>query len=814
MIQTNKLADLAAACGGDLVGDSDLMISNYSIDSRRLFEVGETLFCALRGDSFDGHNYIEELVERGVKAFVVERGFNNFDPSCGYIVVDDSLRAFQRMAKAKRLSLAGQLTAVVGSNGKSVVKEWILQTAPLSQHISCNPKSYNSQVGVPLSVLKAESDADLYVFEAGISQPNEMISLWEILKPENVIFTTLTDAHSEGFASKEDKLSEKLVMCRGAKRIVYSKDMDLSAAAIEREFSGAELISWGFHPDSTVRVFKFDNGVIEFSFKGKSYSLKIPFSDQSSFENIMSVISFRAATTSPEDFNLSLPLCEEVESVEMRLEVRQGVGGSTIINDSYSSDLSSLSIAIDTLVTYGGESLVVLSDMRQSALSRETLYTKVVGYLRDRGVVNFIGVGEDLSSSKELFAGFNAEFYRDSEELIAALDIDYFRGKTVLLKGGRDFKFEQIAALIERQVHTTILEVNLSSLVTNFSYFRAKIPAKTAIMAMVKADSYGCGAVQISKQLECQGVDFLAVAYTDEGVKLRKAGVKCRIVVLNSEPHGYKSMIKYHLEPEIYSAKSLLEFSKEVKQSLQDSYPIHLKIDSGMHRLGFNRDTLSELILLLRVNSRVSVASIFSHFTSSDMEEHDIYTKAQIALFDELSSEIIDKLSLKGVIRHLSNSAAAEFYPEARFDMVRIGISLYAADRNIPVLMDVASLKSIIAQIHSVKEGEHVGYGRRGYLSRDTRLATVPIGYADGLRRALSCGEWSFEINGKAAPIVGSICMDACMVDVTDIECSEGDEVVIFGENNNIEMMADKLGTIKYEVLTSVAERVKRVYMY
>lgn len=813
------MLSIADICNTQLLGEN-IEIKQFVTDSRTLFSCEDVIFCAIKGLSFDGHKYIPELARRGIKAFIVENDELVKDCDVSYIVVKSTIAELQKIAGVYRTQMRGEVTAIVGSNGKSIVKEWISQLVAVEK----SPKSYNSQLGVALSVLGVPNDSDYYVFEAGISQCGEMQHLEAILKPDSVIFTNLSDAHSENFESKDVKLEEKLYLAKDCKRIIYNTEKAFVSDYIEANFKDKRLFCWGEKEYCDIKILakeKIEGAVhVRFSFGDDIYMLNIPFNDSISYYNVMTSLSYIAMTHSKEVFAASVRKCESLEAVEMRMEIKDGNRGAVIINDVYNSDFKSLSIALDTLNSNckALEKVVVLSDIQQSYLDNEVLYRNVADLLMQKGVDSFYGVGEALLGEKASFKGFkNSKFFATTEDLLSEISEsetleNEFSGKAILLKGSRKFKFEKISATIERQVHTTVLEVNLSQLLDNYLYLKSQLKPNTKCMAMVKADAYGCGAVEVARNLEKQGLDYLAVAYADEGVKLRDGGVKLPIIVLNSEPHAYKTMIKYRLEPEIYSFKSLEKFSNEVKHTLGVSYPIHLKLDTGMHRLGFEEGDLPQLIDKLKENKWVKVKSIFSHFTSSDNESHDVYTQRQIELYKRMSSKIIDELSLQDVIRHLANSAGIERFKDAEFDMVRMGISLYCSSKENSHIKDILTLKTVIAQIHSVSSSETVGYNKNQTLKTNSRIATIPIGYADGFRRALSCGAWSVEVNGQLAPTVGNVCMDACMIDVTDIDCAEGDVVTIVGKNNTVNSMAERIQTISYEIITLISPRVKRVY--
>lgn len=812
-----SLSQISSLTDSKFVGE-DIFIESVVTDSRTIVNGAATLFAAIKGTNFDGHNYIASLTKKGVKAFIVEEDFVYFEAQCGYVVVKDSITALQKLASHIRDFFTTDVTAVIGSNGKSIVKEWISQLHTSKKTLYVSPRSYNSQLGVALSIIRAPQDAGSYVIETGISQPGEMALLEKMVKPSNVILTTITDEHSENFSSQQHMLSEKLIMASHTKKIIYCRDFDLIHHYLTTNFTDKELRSWGFSPLSDLHVTAKDvlkdTTKITFEFNSKIYTIKIPFTDKFSFENVMSSLCFKAVTEPIHQFEESLPLCSLLEGVDMRMEVKEGRNNTTIINDSYNSDLASLSIALDSLCvsTNRENRVLIISDIPAKHMNLSTLYENVAQIIIDKQISKIFCVGPELNRFKHFFEDNTTSFYLTTKDLVDNLDISQLNSKTILLKGSRNFEFEEIASALEKQVHTTILEINLSALNSNFAYFRSRLSPSTKFMAMVKADAYGCGAVEVSRNLEKQGVNYFAVAYTDEGVKLREAGIKTPIVVLNSEPHGYRTMLAYQLEPEIYSFKSLREFSNTARVSLMFNVPIHLKLDTGMHRLGFSEDELDSLISILSSDRHVKVRSIFSHFTSSDDPKEDYFTIGQLDLFKRCSSKLKESLGLKDVLCHISNSSAAERLPEAQLDMVRLGISLYGGSTKREI-KDVVSLKSIVAQTHNVKAGDTVGYSRNQTLGRDSLIATIPIGYADGLRRSLSSGNWHFVVNDKLCPIVGNICMDACMIDVTDTVCNEGDTVTIFGDMNPITDLATRMHTITYEVMTSISPRVKRVYL-
>ncbi len=785
-----SLSEIAAICGGELRGQ-DCVVTDVMTDSRNCVFVEGTLFVAMRGRHHDSHAYVAEMERRGVRAFLTERTVD-IAPGSGCVVVGDAIEALQRLAARHRAAFGGEVVAIAGSNGKTVVKEWIAQSMPKGVKFFRSPKSYNSQLGVPLSLLMAEGDEELVVIEAGISMPGEMARLERIIRPDTVIFTSIGEAHGENFHSEEEKCTEKAILAEGAKRIIYHSRYELLARVINRQCAAGMLIDAAVCPlpEKLCGPLLSEAGRID-------AQLVAAFFEVQGYGEV--------------DFERLLP-------VAMRLELKEGLNGSVVIDDAYNSDLNSLVIALDYLhnVAVGRPTTLILSEIEQSRCDSGELYAQVARLCGRTGVDRFIGVGYAFRDAGQKFAPCQS-FYPTTEDLLRNLHSDDFAGRAVLVKGSRANRFERVVHAIESKSHTTVLEVDLDAMIHNLNYFRAKLRPGTKTVAMVKAGSYGMGDFEVAQMLQHQGVDYLAVAFADEGVLLRERGISMPIVVLNADEGSFDLMIAHRLEPEIYSFRSLDNFSQAVGRAGERAYPIHLKLDTGMHRLGFSEADIEELCRRMQTLKLLRVASVFSHLNCADMPDEDDYTRSQIALYDKMSSRIAASVGYP-VIRHTANSAAIERFPEAQFDMCRIGIGLYGfAYPHNGALKPVATLKTRIVQIkRDLQTGDAVGYGRAGKLVRPTVTATVPIGYADGLDRHLGCGRWAMLVHGKAAPIVGRICMDSCMIDITDIhEANEGDEVVIFSAapGNTPEDMAAELGTISYEVLTSVSGRVKRIYL-
>ncbi len=783
------LSQIAAIAGGRFTG-TDRTVRSIVTDSRSLTcELGtEPLFVAMQGANHDSHDFIAPMQARGVRAFLVERPVAAA-PECGYVEVPNAVEALQRLAAHFRAQFRGTVVAVTGSNGKTVVKEWIAEELPAGMKYFRSPKSYNSQLGVPLSVLLLEGDERLAIFEAGISQPGEMARLERILRPDVALFTSIGDAHQEHFRDLEQKCAEKMTLAEHAPTIVYHSAYAPLGRMIAERFGDRRLVDAAAMPPVSAQV----------------------AGNEASHRNAQLVEAFCAAMGYPQ------PAFAAAPAVAMRLEVKDGINDSVLINDAYNLDLNSLALALDYLhgVALARRRTLVLSDIVQSGLREEELYGRVAEMVARAGIDTLVGIGPAIRRHAALFA-CDKEFYATTGECIDRIDRRAVAGRAVLLKGARDYRFERLAHALARQSHTTVLEIDLDAMTGNLNRFRSKLRPGTKLVAMVKAGSYGAGDFEVAQLLQHQGVDYLAVAFADEGVLLRERGIAMPIVVLNADAGSFDLMIANRLEPEIYSFRSLESFAAAAAHAGESRYPIHVKLDTGMHRLGFEEERLGELAALLPTLRQVKVATIFSHLNCADMPEEDAYTRAQIARFDRMSSALAAALPYP-VIRHTANSAAIERFPEAQFDMCRLGLGLYGFGwRHDEGLRPVSTLRTRIVQLKRLPAGDAVGYGRAGKLVRDTVTATIPVGYADGLDRRLGCGRWSVLVGGRPAPIVGRICMDSCMIDVTEIPgVREGDEATIFSPTpgNDPEAMAEALGTIPYEVLTSVSARVKRIYL-
>lgn len=809
--------------GARRYGDSESNVRWILTDSRSLCFSEETLFFAIRSGRNDGHKYIADLYRRGVRNFVVEELPQNWSeeyPEANFLKVPFALEALQRLAERHRDEFNIPVVGITGSNGKTVVKEWLYQLLSPSMAVTRSPRSYNSQIGVPLSVWLLNEQSEVGVFEAGISQPGEMDALRDIIQPTVGVLTNLGAAHQENFKSMEDKCHEKLKLFHDSKAIVYPYDDEIVRKCVESYEYKGEQIAWSMK-DSSVKMFvksvdkKDTQTTISYVFNGKEASYTLPFIDEASIANSITcaAVALHLGLTTDEIAQRMLA----IEPVAMRLEVKQGQHGCTLINDSYNSDVNSLDIALDFMNRRpdheGRRRTLILSDIYQSGEDGATLYKEVSELAVKRGVEKFIGIGPEISRYADEIQIKEKYFFNDCNAFIESNVFGSLRNEVILLKGSRKFSFDKLTELLEQKVHETILEVNLNAVVKNLNYYRSFMKPTTKLVCMVKADAYGAGAVEVAKTLQDHRVDYLAVAVADEGVTLRKNGITCNIMIMNPEMTSFKTMFDYKLEPEVYSFRLLDALVKAAQKEGITGYPVHIKLDTGMHRLGFDpRCDMDELISRLKHQNAIIPRSVFSHFVGSDSDDFDNFSAMQFKLFDEGSKKLQSAFSHK-ILRHMDNSAGIEHFPERQMDMCRLGLGLYGIDsRDNSILNTVSTLKSTILQIHRVPKEETVGYSRKGVLTRDSVIGAIPIGYADGLNRRLGCGHCYCLVNGQKAPYVGNICMDVAMIDLTGIDCKEGDTVEIFGEHLPVTVLSDVLGTIPYEVLTSISNRVKRVY--
>ena len=787
-------------------------IENISIDSRSLQNESKTLFFALVGPNNDAHNYIASLIDKGVQNFVVNYIPQNLENQANFLVVDNTLESLQQFAAYHRSQFNFPIIGITGSNGKTIVKEWLNFLLSPDYNIIRSPKSYNSQVGVPLSVMAINEKHNLGIFEAGISMVNEMAKLETIIKPSIGILTNIGSAHDEGSAHIGEKSKEKLKLFQNVKVLIYNKNKTIDAFINPK----LETFSWSCR-DENADVFITQKSILEKTilkvhYHDHTFEIKIPFHDDASIENAIQCMMVMLYFDY--DYKTIEHRMELLFPVEMRLKLKNGINNTTLIDDSYSSDFQSLKIALDFLESqkqYKKKTLI-LSDIFESGLSNEDLYSKVSQLIISNKINRVIGIGETISKFKNKF--LNCITFKDTDEFITSIHHLNFANETILIKGARAFHFEKIVAALAEKTHETVLEINLNAISHNLNFYKSKLKPETKMMVMVKAFGYGNGGCEIAKLLEHHKVDYLGVAFADEGISLKNAGIRLPIMVLNPENTSFESIIQHRLEPEIYSLKGLKAFLKIVGEKKIHHFPIHIKLDTGMHRLGFEEEQLDELIFILKTNKSVTVKSILSHMATSDDLKHRDFALSQIDLFEKLSSKIVTELQINP-IRHILNTSGISNFPQAQYNMVRLGIGLYGVSNDSDeqkFLENVGTLKSIISQIRTIDAGESVGYGRRFIATKTTKIATIPIGYADGISRHWGNGVGYITVNNQKATIVGSVCMDMLMVDVSDITCSEGDSVVIFGENPTVIYMAEKLETIPYEILTSISQRVKRVF--
>lgn len=823
-----SILKIATLVGAARYGTHEADIDTLLTDSRSLAFPETTLFFALRTAVGDGHLYIPQLYSRGVKCFVVDTLPDEWEtafPQATFLKVPHPLKALQRLAERHREEMNCHVVGVTGSNGKTIIKEWLYQLLSRDQHVARSPRSYNSQLGVPLSVWLMRPEHAVAIFEAGISRPGEMASLRDIIQPTLGIMANIGTAHSEHFSSLEEKCLEKLQLMKDCQTLVYDADDALISRCIEQsDFRGTHL-TWsrtGAAATVHIQTITRQDAQTHFSFvyQGEVYHTHIPFADEASLQNSLHCLTAALFLgVDPAHLQARLPL---LEPVAMRMEVKQGTDENILINDAYNSDLTSLDIALDFMSRRAESSstdgvkrrkVLVLSDIQQSGVSEAELWRQVADMCSARGVDHFIGVGASIAQVREHFA-IPCDLFESTAELLQSGLLDTIADSVILIKGARQFSFEDITAHLSLRVHETTLEVNLAAVSKNLHFYRSHLAPQTKVICMVKAAGYGTGSVEIAKTLQDRGVDYLAVAVADEGVELRKAGITANIMVMNPEKATLHTLFQYNLEPEVYSFSMLEMLIRAAGAEGVTDFPIHLKLDTGMHRLGFSpRRDMPRLIDRLLHQNALTPRSVFSHFVGADSPEFDAFSAQQFRLFTE-GAQTLQTAFPHHILRHICNSAGIERFHERHLDMVRLGIGLYGIDPiDNRVLHNVATLRTTILQIHEIPAGESIGYSRRTFTDRPTRIAVLPIGYADGLDRRLGNRIGHCLVNGKPAPYMGNICMDVCMIDVTDIPCSEGDSVEIFGDNLPISTLSDTLGTIPYEILTSVGGRIKRVYL-
>ncbi|MEZ5014619.1 MAG: bifunctional UDP-N-acetylmuramoyl-tripeptide:D-alanyl-D-alanine ligase/alanine racemase [Chitinophagales bacterium] len=812
------------SCKGQIVRQ-DAVIRHLLTDSRNVIFGRESLFFALPGPQHDGHTFVAQAYAEGVRNFVVRALPEKVFADANFLLVEDTIAALQKIAAAHRAAFHIPVLGITGSNGKTIVKEWLYQLLRSRYDIVRSPKSYNSQIGVPLSVWSMDAQNELAIFEAGISLPDEMAKLEHVIKPQIGIITNITDTHSEGFADKQQKTKEKLLLFADADVIIYRKEHALIDENIP---AGKKTMCWSTErsdADIYVRDPEYlpDQTLFTIVYGAFTLHFRIPFADAASFENAMHAIS-AALYIADEQNDLDALFIEELtqaagnlQPVSMRLEIKKGIHGCLLINDAYSADIDSLAIALHFLKQQSGtlRRTAILGEFDDSGLQPEVLFARIAALLKENGVTRLITIGEKWQAFAAAFSSFELLSYTSADALLQQISALHFYEEIILIKGARRLKMEQISTALALRSHGTELQIHLHHLAHNLQVFRAHLDPGVKTMAMVKAFSYGSGQAEIARTLAHQRVDYLAVAYADEGVDLRKQGIRLPIMVMNPEPDTYHLFTEYNLEPEVYSMDMLRELHATLRKGTQ--LRIHVKLDTGMHRLGFYVDALPELLAFLLEHRNLEVVSVFSHLAAADAEREDDFTFRQIGLFDAWSKQIT-ALYDKPVLRHMLNSPGIGRFPNAQFDMVRLGIGLYGVDPSGVMqkqLLPVGYLYSTISQIKEIEKGDTVGYGRSFTAENNMRIATINIGYADGFSRRMGNGTGSVFLHGKEAPVLGRICMDMCMVDVTEIpEAQAGDRVEIFGDHISIEEVARRQETIAYEIMTGVSQRVKRTYIY
>ncbi|MDR1809401.1 MAG: bifunctional UDP-N-acetylmuramoyl-tripeptide:D-alanyl-D-alanine ligase/alanine racemase [Prevotella sp.] len=819
---TYSIAEIA-----DILGVKDIPLKEASVsylltDSRKLFYPAETLFFALETSNNDGHKFVSELYGFQVRNFVVEKMLPEWSEytDANFLMVENTLAALQKLASRHRRRFDIPVIGITGSNGKTIVKEWIYQLLQHRFTITRSPRSYNSQIGVPLSVWQLNENSQIGLFEAGISKPGEMARLEPVISPTIGVITNIGDAHQENFRTLKQKCLDKLELFTGCEVIVCEEGDSLIEECMTEMLLSPKRLTWsrkqsGTSPLQILRIRKQPaSTTIDYSFLQYDFTIETPFTDSASIDNLTAALAVA--------LYLHVPLTDlqqavaSLEPVAMRLDVRSGKSNTLIINDAYNSDVNSLKIAIDFLLQRAAaanlKKTLIVSDILQSGIQSNALYEKVKELVIRKNIEKFIGVGTEISQHKELFGEMESYFFATTDDFIRSGIYHHFHDEIVLLKGSRSFGFEKINALLEKRAHETVLDVNLDAIIHNFNFYRSRLKPTTKLVCMVKADGYGSGAAEIAKTLQYHQCDYLAVAIAEEGVVLRKEGIKLPIIVLNPEVNGFDDLFSYHLEPEVYNFRILNAFIREAQKRGLSDYPIHLKIDTGMHRLGFDENDVKQLTGVLAAQKGLRVTSAFSHLAASESWNFDDFTHEQIKRFKHICEQIAAGCGY-AVMRHILNSAGIERFPEEQMEMVRLGIGLYGVSASgLTGLQNVCTLKTTVLQIKHVPQNETIGYGRKGTLDHDAQIATIRIGYADGLSRRFGNGTGKALVNGQMAPFVGNICMDLSMLDITGIDVKEGDTVIVFGEKPTLIDMAAAIDTIPYELLTSVSSRVKRIH--
>lgn len=828
MIHANELSSVVK--GKVLNTGIDILIDNLLIDSRKIAHPSSSLFIPLVSSRRNAHQFIEALYESGVRCFLVSENIELKNvPQAWIIHVENTLIALQQIAAWHRNQFQLPVIGITGSNGKTIVKEWLYQLLEHDYKIVRSPKSFNSQIGVPLSVWAIKPEHNLALFEAGISQSGEMDHLEKIIKPQIGIFTNIGETHNEGFLNMRHKINEKLNLFKNASTLIYCKDYHelheciLQFATQLKSNAGKDiqLLSWCRKGDADLSIVSIDKQLqstrITAAYLGEELSIEIPLTDDAYIEDSIHCWLTMLFLKIPQEIIVQRML--KLQHIAMRLELMTGIHNCTIINDSYNSDVSSFNIALDFLSQQNQHEskTVILSDILQSGRDNE-LYDEVAALLKQKKIKRLIGIGDSIFRNKSVFRlnrKLNSTFYKTTEEFLETLDTTSFENESILIKGARKYAFEKIAKRLQERIHQTVLEINLNALVQNLKVYQSLLQKPTKVMAMVKAFSYGSGSFEVANKLSFEGIDYLAVAYTDEGIQLRKNGIQLPIMVMNADDNTFDMLIEWKLEPEIYNMRTLRKMLQAVQDADKVNYPIHIKLDTGMHRLGFEENDIQELLNTLLLQKELKVASVFSHLSGSEETELDEFTRHQAKQFNNLSDQLQKGLGYS-FMKHLCNSSGIVRHPELHYDMVRLGLGLYGFDSSSNItkqLRNVSRMKTVISQIKQVPITETIGYNRKGILQRDTKVGTVCVGYADGIPRNMGNGKGYMLVNNQVAPIIGNVCMDMCMLDITDIEnIHEGDQVIVFGEELPVTKLASWADTIPYEILTGISQRVKRVY--
>ena len=799
--------------------ETDSAITQISIDSRQLIHPHQSLFVSLRGAKADGAAFIPQLIEEGIAAFLVHEDFavsSEYEKKAFFLKVKDTRKALQKLAAFQRAQFSKPVVSITGSNGKTIIKEWLGQVLSQSFSVAKSPKSYNSQVGVPLSIFGIQPYHQVAILEAGISRVGEMESLEEMIQPNLGIFSNIGSAHKEGFSSLEEKISEKLKLFKNSQYLIFCKDHPEIKGAVENAFSEEKLISWSQFPgaDFTVSYKPFERKTRILLMKNNLSTLtfSVPFSDKASLENVTHVIV--AALSLGQEVLAVQEGLEHLKPVDMRLTLKPGVNESLLIDDTYNNDIAGLKVALEFMSQQRPKrsKILILSDLLQQG-SPEKVYAEVADLIQTYQIDQIIGVGNEVIRLKEIF-GDKAQIFSTTDQLLVSLDVDSFQNDLILITGARPFAFERVVNKLQQRIHGTTLEINLNAITHNFNFYKKQLKPGTKVMVMVKAFAYGGGAAEIANHLQTMGADYLAVAFSDEGVVLRKQGIRLPIMVLNPVEESFDLLREYELEPVVFS----LDFFKKIGSYArlhQTQLSIHLDLDTGMHRLGFEPKHIPELVNLLQAYPELKVASFYTHLVGADEEIHREFSQIQLNQFVEMKAQIEPHLGYRP-LAHALNSAGIVSFPDFQLDMVRLGIGLYGVEvtgKFDSSLKPVSTLKTTISQIKDLPAGETVGYSRKGVLPEGGKIGTLAIGYADGYDRRFSRGNGYVLVQGKKAPVIGNVCMDMTMIDLSDIpEAREGDEAVIYGEKISLKELADRIGTIPYELLTNISARVKRVY--